>query len=481
MKAYFYILLALVFATVIGWFLRPVLAPINIAMIYLLVVVLSATSWGFGPALLTALLGVLTLDALFVPPYGLISISEPQDGVTYAVFIMVGIVTSELGARLRTQVKLAQLREHHASALYALSQEIAFRNDRTLILDAALAQIHSLLQAPAEIFLCATGTDLVPYRTTGTNSAGQNLARRGLETGAILYEAGMTVLPLQTAKERFGVLLVHRDLRSGVFHTDEIRVLEALAAQLGLALEHLQLAAQAEQARVLQANDRFHQALLSSVSHDLRTPMTAILGATFNLLDEHSELSDTERREFLQDISEQTQRLNRRIGNLLEMTRLESGIRPQFALHSVSEVIDAALGQVDLQGHTVDLHLDSTLPLVSFDFGLIEQVVSNLVENAIKFSPTGTRIEISAARADRHVELAVQDLGIGIPPPEREQIFERFYRGSNSAKTSGSGLGLMICKGIVEAHGGRIFAEPRDGGGTAMRFTLPLADPGDVP
>src|SRR5436190_9773888 len=127
MKVYLYILLALATATGIGWFLRPVLAPINIAMIYLLVVVLSATSWGFGPAILAALVGVLTLDALFVPPYGLISISEPQDGVTYAVFLMVAVVTSQLGSRLRTQVNLAQLRERQASALYALSQKIAFR------------------------------------------------------------------------------------------------------------------------------------------------------------------------------------------------------------------------------------------------------------------------------------------------------------------------------------------------------------------
>lgn len=479
MKAYFYILLALVLATAIGWFLRPVLEPINIAMIYLLVVVLSATSWGFGPAILAALLGVLTLDALFVPPYGFISISEPQDVVTYAVFIMVGLVTSELGSRLRTQVQLAQLREHHANALYALSQEIAFRSDRSLILDAALTQIHTLFHARADMFFTNAQSELIPFHSAVTTTADQELAEHVLGSGAISYQEGMTALPLQTAQEKFGVLLLHRDLRTVPFHADEIRALEAFSSQLGVALEHLKFAAQAEQTRVLQANERFHQALLSSVSHDLRTPMTAILGATFNLLNESSALSEPERREFLQDISEQTQRLNRRIGNLLEMTRLESGIRPQFALHSISEVMDAALGQVDLQGHPIETHLDTSLPLVSFDFGLIEQVLSNLVENAIKFSPASTPIELGATRGAGEVEISVRDRGIGIPDAELESIFEKFYRGSNSKRTGGTGLGLMICKGIVQAHGGRIFAESPEDGGARICFTLPVADAGD--
>jgi len=478
LKDYGLTLLTIVAATIVGWLLHPALASINVALIYLLAVVASATTWGLGPAIMASLLGVLTLDALFVPPYGLVSISAPQDLVTYTLFITVGVITSELGARLRTQVQVARARERQSMALYETSQQIAFSGDRHLILNSAIQQMQNLFGAKVVILLADESGTLRTADASPLDLSEMERAQRVLESGSaeIAHTArGVTMLPLRTAQANLGVLVLRRAL-GGAALRDERRALDAFATQIAVALEHIQLNALAEQARERQANERFQEALLSSLSHDLRTPITAITGAATSLRENADSLTEPERAALLQDVIEQSARLNRLVSNLLEMTRLESGIEPQRAWQSIPEVIDAAANHFKTQAHRLDIHCDADVPFVQFDFVLIEQVLVNLIENALKFSPADAPVEIRATLEQEVVQIQVLDRGAGIPPQDLERVFEKFYRAKQHGQTQGSGLGLMICRGIVQAHGGKVYAAPREGGGTRIVFTLPAAE-----
>jgi two-component system sensor histidine kinase KdpD len=251
-------------------------------------------------------------------------------------------------------------------------------------------------------------------------------------------------------------------------------LLETFVGQIAIALEHAKLSEQAEQAHVFEASERFRNALLSSLSHDLLTPVTSILGSVTTLLDGDAALDVEMRRDLLENAREDSMHLARLVGSLLDMTRLEAGaLAPRCEWYSIEEVVGAALPYAEGKCRQVQLALEPNLPLVAFDFVLIEQVLLNLLDNACKFSPPDSPIELSAWLSDGHLELSIADRGIGVPDGERARIFEKFYRVAQNGRVNGIGLGLSICKGIVEAHGGRIWAEGRDGGGTRIAFTLP--------
>lgn len=479
-KGYAYTLAAIAGVTLLGWLLRSFLSSINLALLYLPVIVLSATLWGLGPTIFASVLSVLILDAIFVPPYGFISISSPQDIVTYGAFLVVGIVTSQLSGLVREQVNLAQARERQNAALYALSQEIAFRTDRAWILDAALRIMNTFFSADARIFLANGDEQLQPYGAADVLMRERTMAQWVYRRGELERAPGLggaTFVPMETAQAKYGVLVLRHVAREGRDAVEERHALEAFAAQIALALEHVKLSEQLEEARLHEASERFSEALLASLSHDLRTPLTAIVGSTSTYLDPTVQLDAAARNELVLTIHNAATRLNRLVSNLVEMTRLGAGgLKPQRAWNSIAEVVEAALSHVNTDTRPVELAIPSDLPLVSFDFVLVEEVMVNLVDNASKFSPPHTPIEISARVDDECLQVQVTDCGVGIPSDELTRIFEKHYRVKGNGHVPGSGLGLLICKGIVEAHGGKIWAEGNNGGGTSITFTLPAAE-----
>jgi two-component system sensor histidine kinase KdpD len=256
-----------------------------------------------------------------------------------------------------------------------------------------------------------------------------------------------------------------------------MRLLETFAGQAALAVERVRLAERAQQEQVEAEAERLRTALLSSLSHDMRTPLGAITGAASSLMEDRGALTEPARRDLLRSILDESQRMNRLIGNLLDMIRLETGaLEVQREWQPLEEVVGVALIRLEerLREHRVEVRLPPDLPLANIDGLLIEQVFVNLLENAVKYTPAGSTIEIGAAAGEGGLVVDVADRGPGLPPGEEARVFDRFYRLPGTGGAGGVGLGLTICRGIVTAHGGRTWAENRDGGGTVFRFTLPL-------
>ncbi len=469
-----------ILATLIGLVLHTWLDPDNIAFIYLAAVVISATTWGLGPSIFTSLLSVFLLDDLFIPPFGLLSFGDGQDLLTLAVYLLVAVVISQLGSRVRTEIRASRRREQEISALYTLSRETAFVPDASKILDVALEQISKVFGGEAVAFVRDAKGILQLHRPVSLSPAEWQAARWAYEhrqaTGRgapVMPEVPFSFLPLQTAQGVLGVVGISSNDKT-MLTPERRRLLEAIAGQVAVALEHAELSARADEARLLAESDRFRNALLSSISHDLRTPLASITGSVTSLLDPGADLSPEGRNDLLLTIKEEAARLNRLVANLLNMTRLESGgLRPQCEWYSMEEVIGAALDYANLYEREVRLDIVPGLN-ASIDFVLIQQVLLNLLDNAIKFSPPGSLLEITAMQQDGRVWVSVADRGTGIPEEDLTRVFDKFYRCPSTSSMPGTGLGLSICKGIVEAHGGSIRAERREGGGTCVIFTLPL-------
>lgn len=475
-RGYMFSFLLVAIVTLCGLLVRDLLAPTNIALFYLLVVVFSAATWGLGPAIFTALVAVLVFDVLFVPPYQTLAVHDPQYILTFIIFLVVGILISELVSRLRVQVQASQQRERETAALYLLSQSMIGGTNEGL--DAALHQLNELLEVEAILLRADEKGILQPYPPTELSATELRAAHWAFDhkqaSGkgtATFTNAERLHLPLFASQTPLGVLSVLPH-KSATLLQDQ-RVLETFAGQMALALERARLGAQAEHSRQLEASERFRNALLSSLSHDLRTPLAAILGSATSLLDERAQLDTATRRDLLTTIQEEATRLNRYVANLLSMTRLESGtLRPRRDWHSVEEVVGAALEHAGAQGHEVKLNLQNDLPLIPFDFVLIEQVLVNLLDNAYKFSAPRAPVEINARLENHLLQVSVADRGAKISQADLDRVFEKFYRVQNGRSTSGMGLGLSIAKGIVEAHGGAVFAKQR-ADGMEIGFCLP--------
>jgi two-component system sensor histidine kinase KdpD len=292
-----------------------------------------------------------------------------------------------------------------------------------------------------------------------------------------LPSAGALYLPLLSSRGVVGVLGIVPAQSQRLLAPEQLHLLETFASQAALALERAQLAEEAQQAQVQIEAERLRSALLSSVSHDLRTPLTAITGAASSLLEGDTTLDAATRHDLLQAVYEEAERLQRLVSNLLEVTRLESGaVQVHKEWQLLEEVIGVALARLEapLRDRPVTTHLPADLPLVPFDSLLLEQVLVNLLDNAMKYTPAGSPIEIAAWPSAEGVTVEVADRGAGIPPGDEQRIFEKFYRVQRPGERSGAGLGLTICRGIITAHGGRLWAENRPGGGAALRFTLPI-------
>jgi two-component system sensor histidine kinase KdpD len=472
-------------ATAAAWLVFHWLDPANLIMTYLLGILTVATRHGRGPSLLASVLSVAAFDFFFVPPYLTLAVADGRYAFTFAVMLIAGFVISGLTVRIRTQAMAAQLREQRTAALYALSRQLASTAHVEELLEIAVRHISDVAGAPAALLLPAADGALTPWSGSRFQPEHADLAvarwvyqqRRPAGRGTAVFDhASALYLPLVASRGPVGVLGVRASPHT-LETPQERHQLEMFANQTALALERARLAEEAHSAAVRMETERMRNTLLSSVSHDLRTPLATITGSVTSLLESGLRMDSTTRQQLLESVRDEAERLNRLVQNLLEMTRLESGaLELRREWHPIEEVVGAALSRLGLRlaGRDVSTRVPPDLPLVAIDDVLIEQVLVNLLDNALKYTPPGSPIRVVVTATDRAVTVEVADRGPGLPPEDVDRVFEKFYRGAR-AEARGAGLGLAICQGIVRAHGGRLWAQNLPEGGAAFLFTLPLA------
>jgi two-component system, OmpR family, sensor histidine kinase KdpD len=456
----------------------------DIVMMYLLGVVVTAMRFGYVASVTTAALSVVALDFFFTPPYLSFAVTDKRYYVTFAIMLLVALVISNLMQRIRRSAAAVREREARTARLYAMSRELTIARSIDDIARVACRHLGDTFGSSVSLLLLGARGTLeltVPASADRAAPVSRALLERGRELlGGETHPLhgtgpeGEELLGLRAPRGAMGVLV----LRCGVprlFENPSNReLLEVYGNQIALAVERARLADDAQRAQVDVQRERLRNALLSSVSHDLRTPLAVVKGAVTALIDGKDELSASRRQEYLETISDEANRLNRLVRNLLNMTSIEAGaIRARKEWQPLEEVVGVALNRLEdpLRGRPVNVEIDADANLVPIDATLLEQVFLNLVENAIRYTPPDAPLEIRAQKVDGGVEVDVMDRGPGIPAGHEEQIFEKFNRTSSTA--GGMGLGLTICRGILAVHGGRIWCENRDGGGASFRFFLP--------
>jgi two-component system sensor histidine kinase KdpD len=435
-----------------------------------------AISHGRAAALLASVLSVAALDYFFIPPRFTFAVQDIRHIGTFAVMLGVGYVVASLTGRIRAQTRLAVERERHTGALYRLGAALAEGGDAAAIKARAEEHIRLTLGMPALVLLAdrngqLAAAPLEPDERGVAQWVLDNGVPAGRGTGALPGARGL-FLPMMGSEGPVGVLVLFQEPGKA---RDPSGLDMALAAQLSLALERARLAEERAEARLRADHEQLRNTLLSSVSHDLRTPLGAITGATTSLLDPGPEAAPGDQRMLLLTIHQESCRLERLVNNLLELTKLESGqVQVQKEWVPMEEVVGSAVGRMEEQLGDRQLVLNLRDAWVPLDPVLLEQVLLNLLDNALKFSPPGSPVEIDGWVLEHQAWLAVSDRGPGFAEGEEETVFEKLHRGSCSALAPGAGLGLAICRGIIQAHGGTIQAANRPKGGAQITLTLPI-------
>lgn len=462
----------------------------DVVMVYLLAIVGISMRFGFRASVATSVLGVLAFDYFFVQPYLTFTVSDLRHIVTFGVMLLVGVVIAGLTQRVRDQAEVARQSERRTSVLYTMSRELARMDGLGAIVNTAGRQLEPIFESRIAILTVEKdGKISATYATQGFAPPLEKeegvvrwvLSHRkaaGLGTATLAGSTGLYV-PLVAAGadgSALGVLAIYASDADRLADPDQKRLADAFATQIAAALERAQLAEETERARLQIETEQLRSTLLSSVSHDLRTPLAVMKGAASTLVADDAELSSALRKDLHVALLEETERLERQVQNLLDMTRLESGaVRLKKEWYSLQEIVGATWSRMEprLAKRAVTIDVDADL-MVPVDNVLIEQVVANLLENAAKYTPMGSPIEVTAAREGETVTISVADRGPGIPSDERDLIFDKFHRGPSERTRGGVGLGLTICRAVVVAHGGRIWVDDREGGGATFRFSLPL-------
>lgn len=483
---------------------------VNVAMIYLLFVFLTALWAGRGPAVLSAIATFVLFDYFFLPPYQTLTIAASDHVLALFVFLAVALVTSRLVARVRDRVAVAEQQKARAQLLYQLNEGLVTGRSLDEILATIVGHVVRVYGAHRASILTRDGADCLqrvanfPDETLPPLTRNEEVvALQALSTGqptgiatgrarvmsphgigqqisaGVSQREDVIYLPIDTPTRQIGVLEVRGRPRGGKFDDEDRALLGSFADQAALALERVRLTNEAARAEVLAQSDELKSALLASVSHDLRTPLATIKTSVSSLMDPDVDWPPDAETEFLSAIDEETDRLTRMVGNLLDLSRIEGGaLRPDRDWYDARELVQRVVARLapraTATGHTLTAQIAPNVTLGWFDYVEIDQVLANLIENAIKYTPAGSTITAEVAAIPAGLQFAVRDNGPGIPPAFREKVFEKFYRAGNARGQQGTGIGLTISRGLVEAHGGTIWIESPAGGGTAVLFTIPF-------
>jgi two-component system sensor histidine kinase KdpD len=473
-----------------GWLFQMwSLAEANIVMVFLAGVAYVAARFGRGPAVFASIAGVLVFDFFLVPPYLTFAVSDTQYVITFAVMLAIGLVISELTARLKDRLRSSQQLERRTAALFGLTKQLSELVGVEFLVRTAGQRLGELFAAEVAIYLreadgrvalrCGEATSVarepINHVVAQWVAEHSQIAGPGTDT---LPNATALFVPMIGSQHTVGALGLKPAEIDRCLVPEQRRLLETCASLIALAIERDQSVLEAHEAQLEARTEQFRSSLLNSVSHDLRTPLAAIAGASTGLLESEGAQDEKMRKELLHSIAEESHRLSRLVDNLLDMTRLESGaVKLNLQWHVLEELVGSALGRLrrELQRHKVQTDISHELPLIHVDGLLLEQVLVNLLDNAVRYTPPGSTIEIAARKSADAVEVRVADNGPGLPPGSEVKVFDKFFRAASAAPDArrGVGLGLSICRSIVQAHGGQISAYNRAGGGAEFVVLLP--------
>ncbi|WP_206606671.1 DUF4118 domain-containing protein [Steroidobacter cummioxidans] len=473
--------------TAITYAMDPFFAVPNLLMTYLLSSTLVGIRFGRGPAVLASIANVVSFAIFFVPPRFTLSMADAQYLVTFIVMLIVAVTMANLMTSVRRQIRATGERERRTALLYAMTRDLSATRGVANMSRVAVRHIAEIFDCQAVVLLPDAAGRLrhpndVPIEGS-FKSADLAVAHWVFEQGR---RAGLTssdmpgtsaiYVPLAHDQQRFGVLAVLPQNRRRLQAPEQMRLLEAFAEQLGLAVERAGLSAAAEAGRVAAETESLRNTLLASISHDLRTPLAAIAGASSTLAERGRDLDDDTRTSLARSIEAKAVEMSEIVSNVLDLMRFQSGqIELGRDAHALDDLIGSALGRVEerLRSHPVRIDLPNELPVLHVDGTLIVQALANIFDNAAKYTPAGAVVHIRARLADDRMMVEIEDEGPGFPIPDPEALFEKFRRGQGEGAVAGAGLGLAICRAIIEAHGGEIRAAGRLGGGARVEFFLP--------
>ena len=472
--------------TIMGFWIEPIIRGPNLAIFYMLAVVFSAVRWGRWAVIINAITSALLFDYFFVPPLQSFVIGDVWYLITLIGLLTVGLIVSTLMVATREEARAARRREIRVSALYSFTQSLTSGNELDQILDAVARHFIEIFRRPVVVLLPAAEGLTVRYCSAelvfdeGGKQTASWVFENGQEAGCgaeMFSGSRIRYRPLKTGPGIVGVIGFQGKSSKDLLPPDQRELLGIFLDQTALAITRADLARKAKRAEVLQEADKLQKALLNSVSHNLRTPLASVLGVLNTILEDGSLLDLSTQQSLLRTAQGEARQLDWLVQNLLDMTRLEGGaIRVKAEPCDVHDVVAAALRQLgeSARSHAILVNIAPGLPLVPMDDVLMVQVLVNLLDNALKYSPANAPVEIQARLAAGQLEIAVLDRGRGIPEGELERVFHKFYRVAVPGPPKGTGLGLSICKGFVEAHNGRILAKRRTEGGTEIVVFLPL-------
>lgn len=486
-KDYMLALVGCAFTTFVGAGLLRYFDLSNIVMLFLLTVVLISIRFGRGPGILASVVSVLAFDFFFVPPRLSFAVSDTQYLFTFIIMLVVALLISQLTAKFRFEAKIATYRERRTNALYELAQALASALTTTQIIQIANQQLVPLFQSHI-LFYLPDSQNKLHVVESDTHEADLGIAQwvydhqemAGLGTNTLPSNQWL-FLPLKAPMRTRGVLAIHPSEMRSIFVPEQQRLLDTCALQIALALERVHYVEIAQDVIVAMESERLRNSVLSIISHDLRTPLTSLIGLA-NLLEVDKQESE-ERHQTASMIKKEAMRMNNIVVNLLDMARLQSGVQLNKEWIMFEEIVGSAIRdtQRSLAHHHVKLDIAPNLPVVDIDEVLIERVLVNLLENAAKYTPAESTVIISAQVIADKLIVSVTDNGLGLPAGMESKIFEKFTRGITESSTAGVGLGLAICRSIIEAHRGKIHAENMVPHGARFSFTIPINPPPVLP
>jgi two-component system sensor histidine kinase KdpD len=473
--------------TLAAFVFTPLVGAHATALVFLLAVVLVALVIERGPTLLAATLSALSWDFFFLPPVFAFRIEHFEDAMLFSMYFVVALVLGQFTARNRAQQEAERLREARATALYLLTRELNHASNLDQLVRLVVRQMEDTFDAQVAVFLPDAKGKLAAHSAGSFRATAQDerviawVLEHRQSAGRFtenLAEADALYVPLASADSPVAVMGLRLRQNLGLsIHQQSL--LDAFSHQIALALDRQRLNEISETARLLAESERLSKTLFDSMSHEIRTPIAVIKSAAGNLAELPEGPLSSLQQKMLTEIEEATERLNRLVGNVLEVSRIESGnVRPRLNECDVTELVHIAVAETEkeLSGHQLTVRLPPVLPMVRMDFVLMQQVLTNLISNATFHTPPGTAIELTARIDGQTLVLEVADNGPGIPTESLGRVFDKFYRAPN-APTGGTGLGLSLVRGFVEAHGGSVKVENRAGSGAAFIVSLPIGTP----